>query len=142
MNLPSSRKAFTLCIVIKLEALGERRIIGSRFLPVVGVGEMMVGVPFKRVRKYCFAERETDVKSVGLVPRRMVRRDVIVRSLEWMRSTAALRLLMATDAFDGEALASSVTTEATVSSTVEVSQVQWGGHTDIIRGIASFKPSR
>ena len=140
--MPSSRKAFTLCIVIKLDALGDKRIIGSRFLPVVGAGEMTVGVPFKRVRKYCFAERETDVKSVGLVPRRMVRRDVIVRSLEWMRSTAALRPLTATDAFDGAAVTSSVTTGATVSSTIEISLVQWEGHTDVIRGIASFKPSR
>jgi len=79
---------------------------------------MTVGVPFKRVRKYCFAARETEVKSVGLVPRRMVRRDVMVRSLEWMRRTAALRPLMGTDDFVGAVVTSSVTTGVDLSSTI------------------------
>lgn len=56
----------------------------------------MEGIPFRRERKYCFAEREILEKSVGFVPRRIVRRDVIVRSLEWIRRIAELRPFAAT----------------------------------------------
>jgi hypothetical protein len=72
--------------VIKLDALGDKRIIGSRFL--VGAEDdeeetvVAAGVPRKRERKYCFAASDTLEKSVGFVPRSMVRREVIVRSLE------------------------------------------------------------
>jgi hypothetical protein len=69
-------------MVIKLDALGDNKIIGSRFLE--GALDVVVvdGFPRNRDKKYCFAERETDEKSVGFVPRRIVRRDVIIRSLE------------------------------------------------------------
>jgi hypothetical protein len=92
-NFPSSRNALTLCIVIKLDALGDNKIIGSRFFPELDEDELAVvdvteGTPFKRERKYCFAEREIVEKSVGFVPRRIVIREVIVRSLEWIRKTA------------------------------------------------------
>lgn len=93
-------------------------MMGSRFFPVVGAVEMGVGVPFKRDRKYCFAASETEAKSVGLVPRRMVKRDVIVRSFEWMRSTAALRPLTGADTFVGAEVTSSVTTGTDLSSTI------------------------
>ena len=83
-------------MVIKLEALGDNNMIGSfgrlpdvdeEFVPVT-LGTLL---PLYRDIKYCFAARETEAKSVGLVPRRMVMREVIVRSLAWMRRTAALR---------------------------------------------------
>ena len=119
-------------MVIKLDALGDKRIIGSRFLPVVAEGETTVGVPFIRERKYCLAARETELKSVGLVPRRIVRRDVIVRSLEWIRKTAALRPLTGTDCFVGVAVTSSVATGAEVSSTMGQKGEDLGD-TDIIR---------
>ena len=98
MNLPSSRNALTLCMVIRLDALGDNRIIGSRFL-VGAVDVTLTGVFRRRPKKYCFAASETLEKSVGLVPRRIVSRDVIVRSLEWIRRTAALRPLAVTVVF-------------------------------------------
>lgn len=104
-------------MVIKLDALGDKRMMGSRFLPVVGAEETVVGVFFNRERKYCFAASETEVKSVGLVPRRMVSRDVIVRSLEWMRRTAALRPLTGAEVFVGAVVNSSVTAGSDLSST-------------------------
>ena len=117
--MPSSRNALTLCIVIRLEALGERRIMGSRFLPVdVGVDVDAIGVFRNRDKKYCLAIVETLEKSVLLVPCRIVRRDVIVCSLEWIRKTAALRPLTVTCGFVAETVeGSSVVAVTDLSST-------------------------
>lgn len=73
--------------------------MGSRFLEGALVEGMFVEEFRRRPRKYCFAARETLLKSVGLVPRRIVRRDVMVLSLAWMRRTAAERPFIETEDF-------------------------------------------
>ena len=85
----------TLCMVIKLDALGDNRMMGSRFL-AGAVLVTLTGILRRRPKKYCFAASETLEKSVGFDPRRIVSRDVIVRSLEWILRTAALRPFGAT----------------------------------------------
>src|SRR5271156_4772780 len=91
MNFPSSKNALTLCIVIRLEALGDSRIIGSRFL--AGAELVTVGAFRSREKKCDLAVRDTLEKSVGLVPLRIVNREVIVRSLELIRRIVVLRPL-------------------------------------------------
>jgi hypothetical protein len=82
-------------MVIKLDALGDKRMIGSRFLAEVFEAVfVMAGVPRNRETKYCFAAAETEEKSVDFDPRSIVSRDRIVRSLECIRRTAVLRPLM------------------------------------------------
>ena len=44
-------------------------------------------------KKNCFAERETEEKSVGFRPRRIVTWEVIVRSRAWMRRTVEVRVV-------------------------------------------------
>lgn len=81
--------------------------MGSRFL--VGAVLVALTVVFRRrPRKYCFAASETLEKSVGFVPRKIVSRDVIVRSLEWIRRTAALRPFVVTVAFTEDGSVASV----------------------------------
>ena len=93
---------------------------------------IVVGVPRNREKKCCFAARETDEKSVGFVPRRIVRRDVIVRSLEWIRSTAVLRPLTGTYVFAGVGS----TTVTDLSSTIV--SLESGCRTDVIRRFTPF----
>ena len=89
--------------------------MGSRFL--AGADGVTAGIFRKRPRKYCFAASETLEKSVGFVPRRMVSRDDIVLSLEWIRRTAALRPLTETWVFAATELGSSTATVADLLST-------------------------
>lgn len=121
--------------MIKLDALGDNRIIGSRFL--VGALDVAIvdGVPRNREKKYCFAERETGEKSVGFVPRRIVRRDVIVRSLEWIRKTAVLRPFTGTCVLVGVGSITVTDLSSTIIS------LESGCSTNVIGRFTSFKPS-
>ena len=70
-----------------------------------------------RALKNCFAASATEEKSVAFVPLRTVRRLVIVRSLEWMRMTAALRPLADTCVLVGATVLASAGAVADLSST-------------------------
>jgi hypothetical protein len=97
--------------------------MGSRFLEAVLLEGIFAEVFLRRPRKYCFAARETLLKSVGFVPRRMVRRDVIVLSLEWMRRTVAERPFTETEDFlTDEGSSSSVVVVVDLSSTNDLSK--------------------
>lgn len=111
---------------MRLEALGDNKIMGSRFLEAVLLDGIFAEVFLRRPRKYCFAASETLVKSVGFVPRRMVRRDVIVRSLEWMRRTVAERPFTDTEDFlTEEGSSPSVVVVVDLSSTNDLSKNKW-----------------
>jgi len=122
-------------MVIKLDALGDSNIIGSRFLEGALDVVIVVGVPRNRDKKYCFAASETNEKSVGFVPRRIVRRDVIVRSLEWIRRTVVLRPLTGTCVFVG--VGSIIV--ADLSSTII--SLESCCRTNVIGRFTPFKPS-
>ena len=102
-------------MVTRLDALGESKIIGSRFL--VGGVTVVDGIFRRREKKYCFAARETLEKSVGFVPWRMVRREVIVRSRAWILWTAWLRPLTVGWVFAGIDVGSSAIVTVGLSST-------------------------
>jgi hypothetical protein len=75
---------------------------------------------FSRDEKNCFAAMAMEEKSVGFVPRRIVMREVIVRSLEWMRRTEELRPFTAEMSFEELVMVAGniVVVEAVGSSTL------------------------